>query len=307
MKQYHICCATDANYIGPCMVMLLSLCKTNAHIEWVVHICTWNLSESSKEKLTNSLSNYNISIHFYEIDMSKLTGVKIRKQNPLPPVAYYRIFLANILPDNIDRILYLDCDLLIMRHLDAIFDIDISEYALAAVEATHKLSDEHRCQLNFLPDTPYFNSGVMLINLKYWRENEVCNPLLTFSQMERRVFFHDQDALNYVFKNCWKRLPLQYNRLFPSRYPHSMFHSKKEMKEFDNPAVIHFWWYIKPWYNIKWLSPKYNQYKRLYYSYLKELPDDIPQPVSNLKWSACLKLYIHLVHGSIMRLLFISK
>lgn len=306
-KQLHVCCATDANYVAPCMAMLLSLCHTNAHVNWVAHICTWSLSDDSKDKLVRALSHCNVTIHFYEIDMTKLIGVKIRKQNPLPPVAYYRIFLANILPDNIDRVLYLDCDLLIMREIDTIFDVDIRDYALAAVEATHKLTDEHRCQLNFRYDTPYFNSGVMLINLKYWRENDVCSPLLAFSQKERHVFFHDQDALNYVFKYCWKRLPLQYNRLYPSRYLYSMFRSKEEIKEFDNPVVLHFWWYIKPWYNIKWMAPKYNRYRRLYYRYLGEIPYNIPQPVSNLKSGDYIKFYIHLIRGSVTRFLFISK
>lgn len=307
MKQYHICCTTDANYITPCIVMLLSLCRTNPQVAWTAHVCVWNVPEDYKAKMTSALSGHNIKIKFYKIEASKLAGVKIRKKIPLPPVAYYRIFLADILPDDIDRILYLDCDLMVMRNIDGIFDTDISDYALAAVEDQLSLTEEHRRQLDFLPNTRYFNSGVMLINLKYWREKDVSKYLLAFSQMERQVFFHDQDALNYVFKNNWKRLPPQYNRFYPSYYPRSRFRSKQEIEEFENPAVLHFCWYIKPWHKVKWWPSKYNQYLHIYYTYAKEIPDGIPQPLSNLKCSRYISFYLRLLHCSTMRVLFKYK
>lgn len=269
MNQFHISCSTDENYVATCAAMLASLSENNQQTKWLVHILVSDLQEHYKDRLIKYFeATDNIDIQFYEVNKDRLTGVKYRQNNPLTAAAYYRILLSSILPDSVDRVLYLDCDLLVLGDISDLFRIDLTGYACAAVKDILRITDEHRLQINLPFDKGYFNSGVMMINLDFWRKERCERTLIDFAKRERHVFFHDQDALNYVFKGKWFQLSPQWNRLYPSVYPDSFFHSTEDMDAFEQPKIIHFGGILKPWKNIRW--PLGNKYRKMYYCYLKK-------------------------------------
>lgn len=240
----------------------------------------------------------NITVEFYEVNTGMLQGVKFRSIAPLTVAAYYRILLPTVLP-SLSKILYLDCDILVLKDISPLFDIDMTHYAVAAVEDILKLEEEHRLQLNLSYADGYFNSGVMMVNLDYWREHDGEYRLLEFSKRKRQVFFHDQDALNHVFRKQWFQLSPQWNRLYPAIYPTMRFHSICDADDFDNPKIVHFWGYIKPWYNINWLFG--NKYRRLYYSYLSRTEWAEMKPVRYLDKNNWFMVYRHLFGYSFHR------
>jgi len=207
----------------------------------------------------------NITVEFHEVDASMLYGVKFSSGTHVTAAAYYRILLPTVLP-LLSKVLWLDCDILVLKDISPLFNIDMTHYAVAAVEDILKLKDEHRLQLNLSYADSYFNSGVMMVNLDYWREHDVERRLLEFSKMERDVFFEDQDALNHVFRKQWFQLSPQWNRLYPAIYPKTNFRSFNDINTFENPKIIHFAGPLKPWYNIKWFSNR--KFIRLYRFYL---------------------------------------
>jgi len=121
---------------------------------------------------------------------------------------YYRLYLGSILPSTIDSVLYLDTDLLVVsNNFNELFDINIKDYPLAAVN--HYTPNE-RLRLGLNGD--YFQAGVLLINLKFWRENSVEDSFLDVLQTRSKdLLYWDQDILNIVFDSSCLVLPDKYN------------------------------------------------------------------------------------------------
>ena len=131
---YHVTCNTDDNYLQHCCAMLCSLFENNQEMRFHVHLLTHSLAADSKLFLNSLCQRYGHEISVYNVEESKLNGVKFRKNRPLTKAAYYRILLPEILHENIERVLYLDCDIIVLGSVKELYEIDLSEYALAACQ-----------------------------------------------------------------------------------------------------------------------------------------------------------------------------
>lgn len=300
MEEFHVCCSTDENYVTACATMLVSLCETNRQSNWIAHVLTSSLSKESRDKLQKSLSMYeNATLLFHEVEDTRLIGVQFKKNKPITVAAYYRILLSSIMSNDINRILYLDCDLMVLDNITDLYRIDLSHHAIAAVKDRLAITEEHRFQLNMPYDMAYFNSGVMMINLDYWRTHDCEKSLVDFAKKKRTVFFHDQDALNYVFKGNWYMLSPQWNRLYPSIYPKCSFHSTKDIDAFEHPKILHFGGGMKPWNKIIWFP---NKYHKLYYSYQAKTEWKASRPKHYINRKNWFMVYRHLMEYSFNRL-----
>lgn len=278
MQRIDVVCSTDDNYADYCAVMLCSVFENNTDLEIVVHILVDKLNISNQKKIKSIADKYGQYISFYQVDSNRLNGVKYRKNNPLSSAAYYRILLSSILPKQLEKVLYLDCDLIVLGNLKELISMDLTDYALAAVRDLENLpkNDEHRMQLNFGYRQPYFCSGVMLINLDFWRENHVENELIEFARRERNVYFHDQDALNYLFAHKWIELSPKWNRFNLVAYDKKFFSNFEDELEFiHNPKIVHFASPAKPWMNIffiNWRNTYTKYYEKCFEKKLERLP-----------------------------------
>lgn len=266
LPTIHVACSTDDNYAVLCGVMLCSLLTNSNDCKQIhIHILVSLLSKENRQKFSTQVESFGAKLSFHIVDDTLLEGCKYRtRKHQLSKAAYYRILLASLLPD-IDTVVYLDCDMVVLRDITSLMGIDISRYAVAAVEDYDLLRiPEHRQQLQFTEFDRYFNSGFMLINLKYWREHDSEKQLLEFSKQERKVFFHDQDAMNAVFRGSWLRLPPAWNHfnVFQVR-SENMFADKKELQQFNKyPYVIHYGdRYFKPWFKLP-LIPYWRTWRR---------------------------------------------
>jgi lipopolysaccharide biosynthesis glycosyltransferase len=287
--KYHICCSTDEGYVQHCAVMLCSLLENNKGDTLIVHILTPGLCDETQQRLTEMIRSYNSDCRFHQVDDFKLKGiggVQIRKvfSNYVP---YYKLLLSSIIDEETTIILYLDSDTVINGEITHIFNLDITMYALAAVEDI-PIEYEHRMHMSLPYNAEYFNSGVMLVNLGYWRRKEAEEHLLQSAKRERYTFFHDQDALNAVFHSQWLSLHPRLNKF--NTYLYLSFprflNWKDEFLFKKYPLIIHYAGYLKPWYNIPFIP-----YKSLYFKYLRLTP-----------WKDCQKSY-KISHAVILRLI----
>lgn len=182
---------------------------------------------------------------------------------------YYRLLAADLIEE--DQVLYLDSDTLILGDIAPLWQVDMKGYPVAAV-ADLIVRDFHR--LNLQESQGYFNSGVMMLNLKVWRELDLGNKVLSyiFSNPEK-IIYADQCGLNGFLNGNWLRLDLKWNlqsALFQKEYENLILSWNKE---FDveaanqNPLIIHFSGPQKPW-QFRSRHP----YKRLYWKYLNQTP-----------------------------------
>lgn len=266
--KFDVVINTDDNYIQHCMAMLCSLFENNKSHNIDIHVLTHHLNEKNRTWIKKISNRYENNCYFYIVDESRLGNVQFRKERPLSKAAYYRLLLSSILPDSIKKILYLDCDIIVLRDVSEIFALEIEDYALAATLDNFPYSQQHRLQLHLEVDDRTFCSGVMLVNLCYWRKHSSEEQLLEYANRHRKeVYLHDQDVLNYQFKRKWFLLPPKWNRTALSLFPTPFYAYKhfdyKDYRKF--PMLIHYAdLTVKPWMKIKMPNKKY------YLTYLKQ-------------------------------------
>ena len=161
-----------------------------------------------------------------------------KKQAHISSIAYARYFIPDYIQE--DAVLYLDCDLLINDKLDSLFDQDIEERYIAAIRDANGQG---------------FNTGVLLINNKKWRQEKLKERLieqsiLTTKEVEEGRFEHfngDQTIFNQVLQDDWLELGRAYN-LQVGHDGVALYNNWQEHLAFnDKPVVIHFTTYRKPW------------------------------------------------------------
>jgi lipopolysaccharide biosynthesis glycosyltransferase len=174
--------------------------------------------------------------------------------NYLNIVAYYRLILPELIPIQYEKVIYLDCDLVVLNDLGQLWDLSLNDnYALAVPDlfgySIVRLPNYQ--ELGITPDRKYFNSGVLVLNLKKWRLDEVTSKCVTYLKQEREnVLYHDQDVLNAILGNDWAELDPRWN-VTPaihhvpcekSPYEEALYKSL-----FSNPYIVHYSTAAKPW------------------------------------------------------------
>lgn len=265
--KFDVVINTDDKYLQHAMAMLCSLFENNKEHTITIHVLEKALSEEGKSYISELAGRYNNSVLYYEVDDTVLEGVQFRKNRPLSMAAYYRLLLSSILPSYLDKVLYLDCDMIIMRDIKELFEIEIDGYALAATLDKSPYTEQHRLQLQMEVGERVFCSGIMLVNLKYWRENKVEGGLIEYAKRHREeVYLHDQDVLNYYFKKKWFLLPPKWNRIAGNLKlaKQSLYKDFDRIAYIKTPMLYHYASVgVKPWYDAP--TPE----RGLYLRYLK--------------------------------------
>ena len=253
MSTINILCCTDEQYAPFYGIMLTSLFDNNKGDSFEIFVLTAGLEEKTIADFQTLVNSNHSKLSVIIVDESRLRNCPIREGDHVTLATYYRLLTPILLPD-IERVLYIDGDIIINKSIKPLWDTDITGKALAAViDEDYNGEDRHQ-RLNIPQHIPYFNAGVLLINLKYWREHDVINRcMLCIETMADKLLFHDQDTLNVVLNKEIKLLPLTYNfqRGFIDYafYNHMDSKYQEEINEIKyNPTVIHFTGYSKPWH-----------------------------------------------------------
>lgn len=180
---------------------------------------------------------------------------KIKCEGHVTSVAYYRFSLADFLPVEVDKILYIDPDTIVTSKIGLLTSLQFDESTLLyAVD--HKLNSAVRFK-NVRPFLKkYFNTGVLFLDLKKWRSENVSKELWDFAYNKPSEFqFWDQDIMNAVFWNRWKELPYEFNGFMRKKKPNKL------------PIIIHYTSPQKPW-KVRC----YNSLKIYYWKYWLKTP-----------------------------------
>ena len=210
-KFINVAFAADKNYIQPLSVAIVSIlmnAKKNDNLHFYI-LCN-DVPECLKLKLQELKKIKNFEVDFFDIDNNEFTSFNLLKESHITLTAYSRMKLADLLPD-IDKIIYLDCDVIVKSSLNQLFNIDISDYYIGAVEdiGCTFLRKYHKdiCPYDFL----YINSGVLLINLKKWRDENIPEKLYSTAKSGINHFQHDQEIINIVCHEKCFNLDLSWN------------------------------------------------------------------------------------------------
>lgn len=173
--------------------------------------------------------------------------------------AYYRLKLSSLVET--EKIIYLDSDIIVLDNITELWNYDIENYLIGGVE--DKYSNLMTCQANLKDYDIYINSGVLLINLKKFREQDIENKIFKKLREENNNY-SDQDVLNDICQKQILYLPLKYN-LMLTRDDKRAYPTRQD--EYKNalitPYILHY--SIKPWI----IPVQYSEYWRKYYEIIK--------------------------------------
>lgn len=246
-------------------VSLVSLLENNKSAEsiYILYI-EKGMKDETKRKIGEIVERYGRKIEFFTMpNWSERLGITLKScKDGWLGFGYNRIFLTEILPDNIERVLYLDSDTLIEEDISFLWNIDLDDYYMAGVDDC--LSGGYKRLVEITDTAVYCNAGVLLINVKKWREDNLLDTFIEYVTERNGYFvFNEQSILNSVFADKILVLPCKYNttslvytfeyeELMKMRAPDHYSYSKEEYYEArKKPAITHFTgcFYInrRPW------------------------------------------------------------
>ena len=149
---------------------------------------------------------------------------------------FLRLYISELLPNDVEKALYLDIDILINTNLENLFCLNFSTPICAAINVPDSLGRGEHLEGH---NAPYFNSGVLLINMNSWRKMNLLEHFVKVGS-QKEFPYVDQDILNIVFRNNWTRLGREFN------YLHLYGSGENDQSYSAFPAIIHFAG-NKPW------------------------------------------------------------
>jgi len=250
-NKINICFVTDENYapyMGVTITSILKNAKKNENFDFFIF--DNDITETTKSKL-KSLENQKVNINF--VNVSHIIDKYEALENTVAHISkasYLKFAIADLLP-NIDKIIYLDGDLIVKKSLAELYNIELKDNLIAAVEDvgyTYWSQHNEELKLKF----KCMNSGVMLINCDLWRKENLSIKLLECAADHDKVGFgQDQPVLNYVLKDRVLFLPFKWNvqdTFFRDEIELKNRNDKKECKYVKkHPIIIHYTYVKKPW------------------------------------------------------------
>ena len=245
----NIALCTDEKFSIPALVCITSIFENNKDEESHVYVLTDGLSENARNKFSKLSEEYDHRIEIIDIDRHRFDGLMVSERYPIS--MYYRFLLPEMLP--LERmVLYLDCDIIVRHSLKDVFSTNLDDYALGAVVS--QSCDWIKWTNDYKLTSPFFNSGVLLMNLEYWREYKVLDKLVAWlADYKKELWLPDQAALNKVLEG--KVFYLDYTYNFQERWTRDLEGSKIHFSKWDeikkigrDPIVIHYCDAEKPWF-----------------------------------------------------------
>ena len=244
------------------LVCIHSILNTNSNENLEFYILNKDITEKSKLLVNENLAKSAVSVQFINVIQERYANLMVSHHITIE--SYFRIALADLLPQRINRVIYLDCDIIVLRSLMPLWELDLNGFKLAAVA---ELFNDRNEELGLGKDVKYFNSGVLVMDLTVWRNEHISQQVFDYLAVHpEKIKFHDQDALNAVLYNKWLQLSEIYNFTVPY-LEQALKLSNRALPISQLPVVMHFNRSFKAWH-----YQSRHPYKGLYYKYLQQTP-----------------------------------
>lgn len=251
----HVMLATDARQVVGCAVSMRSIIENAGPTATLhFHVMTHGVGGRDRDALRDSVTQGDRTgeISLYEVDVSRFEH--LMRSKIVSHTTYARLLLDEVLPPDIERCIYADCDMVITRDIAEAWAFPLAGRTIAAVangSPEDTLGNQRRLGLA----TPsYFNAGFVVIDAKLWRARNVSARAVQQAKAKAKVLvLHDQDALNCALQGDWAELPKEWNAGI----------SISGWLRPDSKAVFHYWGAPKPW------QADYEKgFKELFFQYL---------------------------------------
>jgi lipopolysaccharide biosynthesis glycosyltransferase len=287
-KTVVVVCAADDRYSMPLAVVARSALENlDRDYKMQLFVIDGGITEANKAKIARSLDVNRCKVEFVLKpnaqlklledafqDLRDRATVETRHILSMSAATYYRLFIPELLPEQLDRAIYLDCDLVVKSNLKELWETDFQSNSVLAVQdiwspyISCPNTEVPYQELGIPATAKYFNGGVLVINLKKWRDEAIGSKaiehLIRYGGCPRT---HDQGLLNAVLAEQWGELDPQWNLtpaiidMFPS-WKESPFSKEEYHRLIDSPSIIHFATNRKPW------NSRHTLFKEAFFEYV---------------------------------------
>ena len=266
--------ACDENYVRAAAVALVSAAASvGSRHELNLYVLDGGVSDGSKAKLEKSCARFGRAVRWLTPDLHAIRDLPV--SHHVSQSTYLRILLAELLPAKVSRVIYLDADVVVVRNLAELWATPVEDVYCGAVQDAFlpvldpAVAFDHplQCQvasnqdsrpianypeLGLSGEMPYFNAGIMLVNVARWRRERVAARALDCLRTNaRHVRYWDQYALNVLCAGQWKKLDARWNQSSDVFQLPSWQRSHYNVGEFwqvrRDPWIVHFNNLPKPW------------------------------------------------------------
>lgn len=279
--------ATDDNYAPFLVVCLKSLlANCSKEYDYKFYVLTTNLAQKYQDDLKAVVGD-SATIEFVSLknELDKLQGM-FHLRDYYSKETYYRFFIPDLFPQY-EKVLYLDCDTIILGDIAELYNTDISDYYVAAapeeVMATIKVFGDYVEKALGVPVEEYFNAGILLINTKKFRKNQIAEKFVDLLKHFTFRVTQDEDYLNVLCKGHSKILDLGWNK---TAYKNPAFDDK-------NLKIIHYKINWKPWHYENTLYEEYFwdfAKQTQYYDMLMKMRDEYSDERKQADYDAYISL-----------------
>lgn len=229
--------AANHHYFAGLAATIVSLLRSNRRNHFDVHIIDGGLSGFQKKFLTRKVTQTASEnrIQFHALNAARFAGFKLDYGNSY--MTYARILIGSLV--NTDRVIYFDCDLIVAADVRPLWEAALGGNIAAACQdpTIPRLKDDYPFD-DTCADAPYFNAGVMVINLDAWRRTGVQEQILALiAKAPERFRWWDQTAMNVLFQNRIHFLDRSWNT----------FAEEFDPARRDEGGIFHFAGKAKPW------------------------------------------------------------
>lgn len=244
----------NAGYLKQLTVMLFSLLKANPATGVSLYVLHTSLTEAHFKQLSD-ICPERLEIHSIAIPEGFLAHAPTSGRYPVE--MYYRIFAAQLLPETVDRILYLDPDLVVLNPLDALYTLEFGDNLFAAashISPKSKLTLVNDLRLSMPQGSSYINSGVMMMNIEALRREQNQDEVFDYIETHKPVLMlPDQDVLNAVYAT--RIVTVDHLRYNLSERCFHLYNIRPENWEHpltldwvrQNTCIVHYCGRNKPW------------------------------------------------------------
>lgn len=251
--------ACDENYAMPLATTLRSLAEANVRY-WPldVTVLTDGFAEGIRTRVVESLPQGSVHLRWHQIELSRFADLPLMPH--ISRITFARFDIEHAFGDDVERVLYLDTDILVLGDLGPLFALDLGGQVLAAALDYYVDPVVQAGDVDTFAGVPtvarYFNAGVLMIDLRRWRQYGAARQAIEYLVRSPSSPLSDQDGLNVACDGRWAELDERWN------YQRHLWVRIASMASTKKPAVVHFVSSRKPW-----LPSSMNLNARLYDAY----------------------------------------
>lgn len=249
MDNLNICFSSDDNYAQHLGTAITSiLCNGEASNAYNFYILDGGISDENKQKLSELKKIKDFNIEFYKINPEDFKDCPMNRFY-VSLATFYRFKIPSLLPKDIDRVLYLDCDIIVMKDLKEMYYTDLEGNFAAVIEDEGSVHQAER--MKFPESHTYFNAGILLLNLEELHKIDFEKECFRYLEENREIIrLQDQDILNGLFLGKCKYLHLRWNangRIYIENNLRNKYTEQEINEATTDPGILHYTDVHKPW------------------------------------------------------------